>query len=225
MSECSWSVIKQIADTGNADSCFSLGDKKQITVTTFDSRQIQTNAQIVAFNYNFKNGTTAQRAGITFWIEDLLGASNWGTAKMNYWGSQINGSLNGVFASFPQDLKNVISPAYRFVTYTNDTFNGEYASYNLWAPSITEMGMSFNSTVLTSEKSHSHVAFPYCVSNETRKKKNNGEYLDYWTCSEWNGNGYKFVVRADGSVYSGSSRSDYVFESTVSKGYCGCFCI
>lgn len=142
-----WTLISVVANTGNAENYWSIGDAKEITlngtagVTTFDNVSIW--AQIIGFNHNpdyegnnsihFQIGTTAQTGGTQVALVDSKYnsyVSSAGYFNMNYSNTNTGGwasskmrtaMLPALKAIMPADLTSVIKVIPK---YTDNVGNG-----------------------------------------------------------------------------------------------------
>lgn len=120
LSDCTWDEIKEIAESGAADSDFYLGDSKQFTLN--DGRTLT--ATIIAFNHDtLSNGSG--KAGITFAVNDLNETSPMGTSTTSgvSWSDSIvrNEFLPNLYQLFSDDIKQCIKPVKKI------SINGDYS--------------------------------------------------------------------------------------------------
>lgn len=116
-SECTWHEIKEIADDGNCDLFFSLGDKKSISIKyistpTSDYRteptlsEVTTNLVIVDFNAMEKEN--GEKANLQLCTEDVVTAFS-----SAYIVDNPNGYWLGAWCSPEQDIEEIDYPYMR----------------------------------------------------------------------------------------------------------------
>jgi uncharacterized repeat protein (TIGR02543 family) len=107
----SWKEIAVIADTGNADDYFDIGDTK--IASTSNGVYI---FRIVGFNQD--DLVTGKKAGITFSTVNVITANRSKyfseVSSVNWEDSDARGYLQGyIYDSLPDELQSVIIPAYK----------------------------------------------------------------------------------------------------------------
>lgn len=186
----SWEMIESIANSGQAQNVFSIGDEKEIELSTGE----KLTAVIIGFNHDKISDT--KKAGITFFIKTPL-ATNY---KMNsnqgvstYWGSCSLRTtlLNDIKNTLPgwDDEENVVSannlikrlkPVQKKIFDYNDS--AQTLTDDLFLLSAYEIGNSLGNVVWAQEGTQ----YAYFADNDNsvRALKNtDGVSVDWWTCS------------------------------------------
>jgi hypothetical protein len=186
----SWETIESIANSGQAQNVFSIGDEKEIELSTGE----KLTAVIIGFNHDKISDT--KKAGITFFIKTPL-ATNY---KMNsnqgvstYWGSCSLRTtlLNDIKNTLPgwDDEENVVSannlikrlkPVQKKIFDYNDS--AQTLTDDLFLLSAYEIGNSLGNVVWAQEGTQ----YAYFADNDNsvRALKNtDGVSVDWWTCS------------------------------------------
>lgn len=111
----SWAQIAEIAESGNADKHFKIGDTKNITLYTGE----KVTAVILGFNHDVlsgKDGATDKTAGITFGIkvdgefemsENCTNGGGWRDSKMR------TVYMPRFFKLLPDELQPLIKPVFK----------------------------------------------------------------------------------------------------------------
>lgn len=186
----SWETIESIANSGQAQNVFSIGDEKEIELSTGE----KLTAVIIGFNHDKISDT--KKAGITFFIKTPL-ATNY---KMNsnqgvstYWGSCSLRTtlLNDIKNTLPgwDDEEGVISannlikrlkPVQKKIFDYNDSV--QTLTDDLFLLSAYEIGNSLGNVVWAQEGTQ----YAYFADNDNsvRALKNtDGVSVEWWTCS------------------------------------------
>lgn len=156
LADATWQQIKYIADHGEADKFWKIGDRKSATYST----GISVDFEIIDFWHDEKASIGGGKAPITFAV--VLTTSDISpvpTYQMNFedtnsggWGgSQARKTLNDqVFAALPQDLQAVICPVQK--TYRVPQNALTYTSLDkLFIPASVEYGVATGPYVDTRE--------------------------------------------------------------------------
>lgn len=186
----SWETIESIANSGQAQNVFSIGDEKEIELSTGE----KLTAVIIGFNHDKISDT--KKAGITFFIKTPL-ATNY---KMNsnqgvstYWGSCSLRTtlLNDIKNTLPgwDDEEGVISannlikrlkPVQKNIFDYNDSV--QTLTDDLFLLSAYEIGKLVGNVVWAQEGTQ----YAYFADNDNsvRALKNtDGVSVEWWTCS------------------------------------------
>ena len=206
-----WGLISAVAETGNAASIWSVGDKKTVNIDGTDYQ-----FQIIGFNHDTK--TAGGTAGITFQMVNCMNA----TAQMNSsdtnsggWTScaMRNSVLNRIFSSLPADLQNVIKAVNKLTSAGNQSATINTTSDKLFLLSEVEI---FGSTIYS--KSGEGSQYAYYKAGNSKVKKVNGSASNWWERSPRGDFSSPFCyVNSDGNAsYNNAS---------ISSGVAFAFCV
>ena len=121
LAEDSWATISQIAKSGNAESYYTIGDEKEIELTTGETLTLR----IIGFNHDVLSDGTGY-SGITFETKHLMSsklAMNSSDTNVGGWREsamrtrlQPGGSIYNVL---PQEVRDVIRPVNKVTSVGN----------------------------------------------------------------------------------------------------------
>ena len=135
INDLTWEEVKTISESGNASSMFSVGDKKDITLS---NGEIIT-ATIIDFNHDTLADSDV-KAGITFAVTDYNHKSTLGG---NWWydSTMRTTTLPSIYNSIPSKIQSLIKPVKKMSVVGNDTspFNIGETTDNLWLFSAQEV--------------------------------------------------------------------------------------
>ena len=104
---CSWEQIKAIAESGNAEAYFSVGDEKTITLSTGEQ------VTLVILGFNHDDITGGGKAGITFGMKNLLATRypmNSSSSNSGGWDKAVmrTSTMKTLLGQLPTDLQEAI---------------------------------------------------------------------------------------------------------------------
>lgn len=185
-----WAEINTIAQAGNANKLFALGDTKSITLTTGEIIYVQ----IADFNHDtLQDGTTAP---ISFIMKDQFNTTDRPyDADTNVGGwkdSVLRSDLNStVLNTFPSDLQLLI----KYTKKQRYNGGGSVSTLNtvydkLWIPSEKELSGTYSNTGGSGEGTQ----YSIFTGRASRiKSREDSEGNIYWTASAGVRNSYVFV--------------------------------
>nr|DAJ44918.1 MAG TPA: hypothetical protein [Caudoviricetes sp.] len=137
----SWEMIESIANSGQAQNVFSIGDEKEIELSTGE----KLTAVIIGFNHDKISDT--KKAGITFFIKTPLATlyrmNSTTTPNGGVWNNcsmyeTLNGDTSSVFQKLPDDLRGKVKPVEKVFF---DRANASHTSQDkLFLLSAAELG-------------------------------------------------------------------------------------
>lgn len=202
-----WSTI---LTNSNYATDYSIGDTKSLNLGT-EGRQLM---EIVAFDTDDKADGTG-KAKITWISKGLLNNAYYtNSANGIPWSdSQIRSTLQSTIkALIPDVVRNHIVS----VTKTSYTAASTDAvtSDDIWLPSARELNLGYTSNQETTGVTYSNI---YTGISETRKKKHNGVYSQYWLRSMHHQYTalYKAVTNIGGETYG-----NYMASKYIAIGFC-----
>ena len=209
LEDSSWAIISSVANTGNAASVWSVGDKK-----TIKFNGVSYTAQIIGFNHDTK--TTGGKAGITFQLVDCLNSTYYmnssETNKGGWKNSAMRSYMSEFFGMLDGDLQSVIKAVDKSTSAGNKSSTIETVSDKLFLLSEVEIfGSVFNS--FAGEGSQ----YDWYKSGNTKVKKVNGTVTAWWERSPDKSNIINFCVVTDNGYHS---HSDADTRFGVSFGFC-----
>ena len=209
-----WDQIDEIAQSGFADGCFSIGDEKNITVN---------NEQITLQIYGFglDNLVSGGKAAITFGTKNLMSQEWW---MKNYVGNDGGFKTTGVYDRLVSNIENNISSDLLSVMKrvykktAKGSFDAAMANEDLLT-FIFASSEVFNVASDTENYNDEGPHYPIFSSDKSRIKTRNGS-PDYW----WLRSPSKTSL---GNAYGSVSPSGtfYSMSSTTNCGICWGFCI
>ena len=148
----SWADIVRIAEAGEAQKYFALGDTKTFSFTDPDGNEKNTTIKIVGFDLDeLADGTGKAAISIMLTTAPYMQAHSTTNGAYSWLSSSIRSSLNGsVYESFPEALRNGIktvkkvSRKYVDGTSTTGILNSEE---KVWVPSSGEINPTLNVSV------------------------------------------------------------------------------
>lgn len=209
-SDCSWSEISEyvgMAEQGkinlSTQSVWSVGDTKDVTLTTGETIQLQ----IADFNHDtFEDGTTAPvslimkdclaESTVMIQVSPSTGGSSTESNTKSSSGNHMKVAEKLIYDILPTDLKAIVAPVKKkcYMTY-NDASSLSEESYNIWLLSEAEVFGSVSYTVGSDEGTQ----YPIFTDNASRIKQ------------------YSWGLR---SLYLSSANSLVSVNSDGSVGYC-----
>ena len=220
-SECSWEEIGQIVgqairgDFDLADTSWSIGDTKDVTLTTGETIQLQ----IADFNHDtFEDGTTAP---VTLVMKDCLNTEacmndDDDADSINYHISKMKSYVETyIYDKLPDDLKSIVAPVTKkYYTDSSNVNSLSESSYNVWLLSEMEVFGEENWGVGTEEGSK----YSIFTDAASRVKSVKGSNAGWWLRSVGAGlsNGFCDVVS------DGTAGSDF---AEITKGVVVGMCI
>ena len=205
-----WDVIDAVSKSGNADSIWSVGDKKTVNIGGTNYQ-----FQIIGFNHDTK--TAGGKAGITFQMVDCMntkGQMNSSNTNSGGWTSceMRTSVLNSIFSSLPADLQNVIKAVNKLTSAGNQSATISTTSDKLFLLSEVEI---FGST--THSVSGEGSQYAYYKAGNSKVKKANGSVSYWWERSPLRENRARFCYVSDNG-YTDNATADNSFG--VSFGFC-----
>ena len=213
LEDASWGQISAMAEAGNADSVWSVGDIKTIK---FDG--VSYTAQIIGFNHDTK--TAGGKAGITFQLVDCLNTlyvMNSSDTNVGGWKSSLlrSSMSSSFFGKLDEDLQRVIKPVNKLVSVGNNTSTIETVSDKLFLLSEVEI---FGSTRYSFAGEGSQ--YDWYKAGNTVNKKVNGSISSWWERSPRSGGTAYFCAVSSGNA-GGYAHYNYAGSSTgVAFGFC-----
>lgn len=219
LEQATWSEINTLSQAGLADALWSVGDTKNITLTTNETLTME----IIGFNHD--DLTTGGKAPITFGMKNLMED----TRGMNYQATNSGGYRNSkmkswldstVYDGLPEDLKSVIKTVNKKTSAGSgsSTINTDAVKVFLFSEIET-----FGDNVYSMSGEGS--LYTRFTSNSSRTKNmsnGSGSANNWWlrspVVSPWANYSYSF-----GSV-DNNGRSDYA-QSQTGYGVCFGFCV
>lgn len=209
-SDCSWSEISEyvgMAEQGkinlSTQSVWSVGDTKDVTLTTGETIQLQ----IADFNHDtFEDGTTAPvslimkdclaESTVMIQVSPSTGGSSTESNTKSSSENHMKVAEKLIYDILPTDLKAIVAPVKKkcYMTY-NDASSLSEESYNIWLLSEAEVFGSVSYTVGSDEGTQ----YPIFTDNASRIKQ------------------YSWGLR---SLYLSSANSLVSVNSDGSVGYC-----
>ena len=209
-SDCSWSEISEyvgMAEQGkinlSTQSVWSVGDTKDVTLTTGETIQLQ----IADFNHDtFEDGTTAPvslimkdclaESTVMIQVSPSTGGSSTESNTKSSSENHMKVAEKLIYDILPTDLKAIVAPVKKkcYMTY-NDASSLSEESYNIWLLSEAEVFGSVSYTVGSDEGTQ----YPIFTDNASRIKQ------------------YSWGLR---SLYLSSTNSLVSVNSDGSVGYC-----
>lgn len=207
-----WPQISDIAHSGYADQLLSLGNMKDVTLTTGEVITIE----VAGFNHDtYASGGTAP---VSFVMKDCLKTTkpmNTTNTNVSGWdGSAMYTYCNvDLFNTLPADLKGLIKPIYKKTSSGNQSSTLKTTADKIWLLSMEEVFGTTNNYSASGEGT----LYPIFTDNASRVKKVNGSANWWWLrspcisdssyfCSVGNGGSY-------GSYYASGARG-------VAAGFC-----
>lgn len=247
MQDATWGEIDTISSLGIADDYWSVGDTKDITLTTTETLT----TEIVGFNHD--DLTSGGKAGITFGTKDLM-VEKWELVYQtqetawNFLQSTFETTLNtSLLSSLPQDLSAVIKQVNKkFITGQNvpneqaDPSITTTKQEKLFLFSCSELNMKF-SDMFNSELNWTTYDATYAEGNpysiftnvESRKKKlsnGSGDYSLWWTRTPHPAIKYPGLIQSNPGLVGGDYET-YGYDiswrpgGNWSAGVCFGFCV
>lgn len=138
-----WATIAQVAETGNAQNYWNIGDKINIQV----GDELLEFA-IMDFNHDDKSDGSG-KAGITFGMTGLMAdthsMNSTDTTIGSFAGSEMYAYLRDtVLPSMPQEVQDVIKPVNKLTSAGNKSTEIQTDSMPIWLFSAAEVGLSKN---------------------------------------------------------------------------------
>lgn len=213
LSDYSWSEINEISKSGYASSEFSIGEKKNITLS--DGKEIT--AVIIGFNHD-TIASDNSKAGITFAIADLNEKSAKGTNSdsATSWEDSIirKDFLPNIYTNMPLDLQNSIKRASK-VSLNGDS--GQTTNDKLWLFSISELTGGDSNFGNKYDEGKQYKYFARTLQDLIYPKS-----VDWWLRSCFIHNNYKYnaymQTSLNGFTVNGSSGSNA--KNYVMFGFC-----
>lgn len=150
----SWADIVRIANSGEAQNYFAIGDQKKLTYTDPEGNQKTSTVQIVGFNHDdLADGSGKASMSILTVTGDFAWRYNADYSKTysaGWAGCELRDDLNAtVFNSFPEALRDgikTVKKTSRIYVDGTDTTGLCESNDDIWIPSFTEMGGTGTST-------------------------------------------------------------------------------
>ena len=145
-----WSDIVRIAESGEAQKCFTLGDTKQFSFTDPKGTSRTVMLKIVGFDIDTLSDGSG-KAGITMVVTtaEFMIPMNTSTPYPGWGSCSARTQLQNMISSFPADLQNslktVTKKTRKYVDGTDNT-GLETTNDKIWVPSLGDLGSSYNST-------------------------------------------------------------------------------
>ena len=202
LANASWRLISAIAETGNAASFWSVGDKKTIKLNG-----VSYTVQIIGFNHDDK--TTGGKAGITFQLVDCLNDTyqmNSSSTNRGGWrSSEMRSRMSTFLKQLPSDLQSVIKAVSKKTSAGNQSSSIEATSDKLFLLSEVEIfGSASNS--FSGEGSQ----YDWYKAGNTKVKKVNGSASYWWERSPKKNSTTNFdLVENKGSSYNMGASNTY----------------
>lgn len=198
-----WSQISDIVHSGYADQLLSLGDMKDVTLTTGEVITIE----IAGFNHDtYASGGTAP---VSFVMKDCLKTikqMNTSNTNVGGWdGSAMYTFCNTEFFNMlPADLRALIKPVNKKTSTGNQSSTLKTTADKIWLLSMEEAFGTTNNYSVAGEGE----LYPIFTDNASRVKKINGSAHWWWLRSPYIGNSTNFCnVNSSGS-YNNNNASN-----------------
>lgn len=212
LNDMSWADINTICQAGKASEYWSIGDTKNITLSTGEEITVRIE------DFNHDTLATGGKAPVTFGMVDCLNttrAMNSSDTNSGGWGSsEMRTFMTTLLGQFPGDLQNVI----KSVTKTTSAGNASSAltttNDKLWLFSYTEV--NFDADTGHSPGSEGS-AYPLFISNSSRNKKVNGSAGWWWLRSPFVAVFTSFCNVVTGGSVAGNN-AHYTYG--VAVGFC-----
>lgn len=144
----SWADIVRIANSGEAQNYFALGDQKTLTYTDPEGNQKTSTVQIVGFDHDdLADGSGKASMSILAVTADFawhINADYYKSYSAGWEGCDLRSELNaGVFNSFPETLRDgikTVKKTSRIYVNGTDTTGLCESNDKVWLPSFTELG-------------------------------------------------------------------------------------
>lgn len=175
LNSMSWADINTICQAGKAAEYWSVGDTKNVTLTTGEEITVR----IEDFNHDAL--ASGGKAPVTFGMVDCLNTTrNMNSSNTNSggWGSSARRSyMSTLLDQFPSDLKGVIKSVTKTTSAGNNSSSLTTTNDKLWLFSYTEVNFDANTSYSPGGEG---TAYPLFVSNTSRVKKVNGSAGCWW---------------------------------------------
>lgn len=215
LSEATWSEIDTISSLGVADDYWSVGDTKNITLTTAETLT----TEIVGFNHD--DLTSGEKAGITFGMKNLMA----NTRQMNstntnvggYTGSAMYNWLTGtLYNQLPSDLRAVMKTVNKKTSAGNCSLTINTNAMNIFLFSEIEVFGSTNNSA--SGEGTRYSRFSNSSSRVKRLSNGSGSAVWWWLRSPY---------RSHSSYFCGVTSDGYANNTNAhgANGVCFGFCV
>lgn len=212
LNDMSWADINTICQAGKASEYWSIGDTKNITLSTGEEITVRIE------DFNHDTLATGGKAPVTFGMVDCLNttrAMNSSNANSGGWGSSaMRTFMTTLLGQLPGDLQSVIKSVTKTTSAGNNSSALTTTSDKLWLFSHTEVNFEANANYSPGGEGS---AYPLFVSNSSRVKKVNGSTYSWWLRSPYAtyATGFCYVS------YSGYAINNYAsYTSGVAVGFC-----
>lgn len=227
----SWETIAQLSESGEASSCFALGDTKDVTLT--DGTQMT--FEIIGFDHDdLADGTG--KAGITVLSKyalsgkrDMYGIVN--ARNINWSATDIRKSLNSgtIYGTIPDEIKAVVKTVTKKTSATGSRNKTLVTSSDkFWLPSCTEVGYEPTSSIYFAL--NQGVRYPVFTkstdkgllkSTLLKTEKGSTTYRNWWLRSPSNEGSYAnfmFIGRTPNGTYASISSTACWKGLTIDTG-------
>lgn len=198
LADYSWDEINRIGALGRAPEYFSIGETKQVALTTGEIITLV----LVGFNSDPLVSNPSAYAPYTFHMQDCLNA----TQQMEASNTNVNGwngckmrttVLPEILLTLPAELQSVIKTVVKKSSAGNQSSNIVQTNDKLWLASEIEI---FGS--IPYSKSGEGAQYPYYSTTSSRIKKVNNAAAMWWERSPYGSDAAGFcVVGSDGSAF------------------------
>lgn len=216
---CSWEQIKAIAESGNAEAYFSVGDEKTITLSTGEQ------VTLVILGFNHDDITGGGKAGITFGMKNLLATKypmNSSSSNSGGWDKAVmrTSTMKTLLGQLPTDLQEAIKSVDKKASAGAQSTTITTSSDKLFLLSEIEV---FGTTTYSVTGEGTQYAYYRDIANTASariKKLSNGSgSADGWWLRSPSA-GYSTYL----CVVYGVGNADY-FSASVSAGVAFGFCV
>ena len=210
----SWATIAAVSAAGNANSFWSVGDEKTITVNG-------ETITLVIMGFNHDDLASGGKAGITFGMKHLMkDTRQMNTSNTNsggFTGSAMYTWLqNTLLGQLPTDLKNVIKSVNKKTSAGSASSTINTNAMKLFLFSEVEI---FGSTTYSAAGEGSQYSYFATAANRIKNLQNGAGSANSW---------WERSPSASGSshfCFVGSSGSAYYHHANLSWGVCFGFCV
>lgn len=153
--DATWADIVRVADAGEAQKYFALGDERDFSFTAPNGNKINTKVKIVGFDKDtLSDGSGKAAISIMMCTPAFIAPMGASGATSYLWSTcTMRNSLQGtVLSSFPTALKNGIKSVKKVTRkYVDGTATNGLDTSNdkVWIPSARELGLTSNQTAVS----------------------------------------------------------------------------